>query len=196
MGEKSVYRSALRSKRIIRETTLALMKEKDPAKITVTDIVKRADINRTTFYAHYPDVRGVLEEFENESIDHLMEILSEFQYQEFFQNPAPLLLMINRFLEEDLEFYRTLILSSLSNPFLEKLKDICIQYMRSTTAVPKRVRGSVMFEMRVCFFADGIIGMYKRWFKGEMHGSLNDITMEVSKIIANSAKDLLVAGQV
>ena len=30
---------------------------KDLSKITVTDIVNRADINRATFYAHYPDVR-------------------------------------------------------------------------------------------------------------------------------------------
>ena len=35
--------------------------ERNLQKITVTDIVTRADINRATFYAHYPDVRGVTE---------------------------------------------------------------------------------------------------------------------------------------
>ena len=55
MGEKTggraEYRSAIRSRRMIREAYTVLLKEKDLSKITVTDIVNQADINRATFYA-------------------------------------------------------------------------------------------------------------------------------------------------
>lgn len=94
-------------------------------------------------------------------------------------------------MEEDLEFNRTLILSSISEPYMENLRGIFIHYMRSSAAVPEPVRGSVMFEMRICFFADGLAGMYKRWFNGELPGTLNDIIMQISKIIAKSSQDLL-----
>ena len=57
MGERKVYKSALRSRKWIRQAFMELLREKDFEKITVTDIVNRADINRSTFYAHYPDVR-------------------------------------------------------------------------------------------------------------------------------------------
>ena len=60
-GQKAEYRSAIRSRRLIREAYTQLLKEKNLQKITVTDIVTRAEINRATFYAHYPDVRGVTE---------------------------------------------------------------------------------------------------------------------------------------
>ncbi len=53
--------------------------------------VIRADLNRATFYAHYPDVRGVTEEIENEIIAKMLEVLEEFRYTNFFRNPAPLL---------------------------------------------------------------------------------------------------------
>ena len=85
-----------------------LLKEKDLSKITVTDIVNRADINRATFYAHYPDVRGVTEEIENEIIAKMLEVLKEFEFTNFFRNPTPLLLQLSRYLEEDAEFYRIL----------------------------------------------------------------------------------------
>ena len=52
-GGRAEYRSAIRSRRMIREAYTVLLKEKDLSKITVTDIVNRADINRATFYAHY-----------------------------------------------------------------------------------------------------------------------------------------------
>lgn len=64
---------------------LELMKEKEPEKIAVTDITTKADLNRTTFYSHYPDVRGILEEFEREAIDRLMVLLEEFKYEYFFR---------------------------------------------------------------------------------------------------------------
>ena len=98
---KAEYRSAIRSRRMIREAYMELLKEKDLSKITVTDIITRADLNRATFYAHYPDVRGVTEKIENEIIEKMLEVLKEFQFTSFFRNPAPLLLKFSLYLEED-----------------------------------------------------------------------------------------------
>lgn len=87
----------------------------------MTDIVTRADLNRATFYAHYPDVRGVTEEIENEIIAKMLEVLEEFRYTSFFRNPAPLLLKLSRYLEADADFYRTLVRVNGSEIFMEKL---------------------------------------------------------------------------
>lgn len=191
MTEKKAYRNAIRSRRLIRESLISLLKEKDISRITVKDIVDRADLNRATFYAHYPDVRGVMEEFENETIEHLKEVLSGARFEKVFQNPMPFLLKINRYLEEDLDFYRTLILSSSSDQFLERLKKVYINYLQSDTDIPDHIQNTAGLQMRICFFADGSIGIYKRWFRGELPGSLNDIAMQLSKIISQSAQDLL-----
>lgn len=43
------------TKLAIRESFLALLSEKPIEKISVTEICKRADINRGTFYSHYAD---------------------------------------------------------------------------------------------------------------------------------------------
>ena len=31
-------------------------------RITATDIINRSGLNRSTFYAHYPDVKGIIDE--------------------------------------------------------------------------------------------------------------------------------------
>lgn len=38
-------------------------------KIAVTDVVKGADINRSAFYAHYPDVRGLVEALMDQAVN-------------------------------------------------------------------------------------------------------------------------------
>lgn len=58
---KAEYKSAIRSRRMIQRALVELLQEKELDKITVTDIVTRADINRGTFYAHYADISGVLD---------------------------------------------------------------------------------------------------------------------------------------
>jgi len=48
-------RRAIRSKRLIVEAWRELVLEKEYKKISVSDIVERADIGRATFYAHFDD---------------------------------------------------------------------------------------------------------------------------------------------
>ena len=189
-GGKAEYRSAIRSRRLIREAYTELLKEKDLSKITVTDIVNRADINRATFYAHYPDVRGVTEEIENEIIAKMLDVVKEFQFTNFFRNPAPLLLKLSRYLEEDAEFYRTLIKANGSEIFMEKLKKIFAKHMINDSDIPDYMRHTPMVELRVAYFAGGIVNLYKQWFRGDLDCSLNDIAMEVSKLLQLEAQEL------
>lgn len=187
---KAEYRSAIRSRRMIREAYMELLKEKDLSKITVTDIIKRADLNRATFYAHYPDVRGVTEEIENEIIEKMLEVLKEFQFTSFFRNPAPLLLKISRYLEEDTYFYRILVRANGSEIFMEKLKKVFSDHMLNDSDIPESMRQSKMVELRVCYFAGGIVNLYKQWFRGDLNCTLNDIALEVSKLLQLEAKEI------
>lgn len=189
-GGKAEYRSAIRSRRMIREAYMELLKEKDLSKITVTDIITRADLNRATFYAHYPDVRGVTEEIENEIIEKMLEVLKEFQFTNFFRNPAPLLLKASRYLEEDADFYRILVRANGSEMFMEKLKKVFADHMLNDSDIPESMRQSQMVELRVCYFAGGIVNLYKQWFRGDLHCTLNDIALEVSKLLHLEAEEL------
>ena len=191
MKKKAEYKSAIRSRRLILQAFTQLMQEKELEKITVTDIIKLADINRGTFYAHYQDTRAVIEQIENDIISKMLEFLKEFQYRSFFQNPLPLLLKIARCLEEDLEFYRILINSSGSEQFLIKLKKIFVTYMENDSDIPSQQKKSAEFYVRINFFAGGVINLYQIWFRGETDLSLNDMSLEMSKFIAISTNSFL-----
>ena len=135
-------------------------------------------------YAHYQDIRAVIEQIENDIISKMLGFLKEFQYKSFFQNPLPLLLKIARCLEEDLEFYRILINSSGAEQFLIKLKRIFVTYMENDSDIPAQKKKSDEFYVRINFFAGGIINLYQIWFRGETDLSLNDISLEISKFIS------------
>ena len=65
-----------RSKILLKNALMDLLGEKGSVtKISVRELCERADLNRSTFYAHYSEPKELLEEVENELLvatqDHL-----------------------------------------------------------------------------------------------------------------------------
>lgn len=67
----NVDRRVRRTREAIHRAFIGLMQEKGYEAVTVTDIIDRADIGRSTFYAHYTDKRDVL----HASLDELAGFL-------------------------------------------------------------------------------------------------------------------------
>lgn len=65
-------RRTIYTKNVIREAFLAELKRKPYDKITVTDLCKIAEINRSTFYLHYVDAISVFDELLAELLENLM----------------------------------------------------------------------------------------------------------------------------
>lgn len=66
-----------KTKRALRTALLELMKEKPIDLITTTELCKRAEVNRNTFYAHYSSPFLLLQTIEDEYIAVVMEIVNE-----------------------------------------------------------------------------------------------------------------------
>lgn len=183
MGEKKEYKTSLRSKRWIREAFMELLKQKDYTKITVTDIVALADINRATFYKHYPDVRGLIESIEDEICTEMFRLLDGFDYNYFFSDPVPVFQELIAFLKKDEEFYLILLASDGSKAFLDKTILLFEQYMQANERVPANVRTSVSYRIRISFFAGGIVNLLSEWMIGRLKCTEDDILTQLKYLL-------------
>lgn len=189
--KKTEYRSALRSRKLIKQAYVELIKEKDIDKITVMDVVTRADINRGTFYAHYNNVSTVADEIANEILSALFAFLDEFKETSLIENPLPFFTKIARFLEKDLEFYRILINSQRSIAFFNLLKTLLINKILTDEKKMSAIKNKTQFMVCVNLFASGFAGLYKDWFNNKIKMSLNDLTLHSSEIFKNGFKHFL-----
>ena len=76
MAEKGMNRNAQRSIRLLKEAFMELLAEKPYESITVSDVARKADLNRGTFYAHYASVHDLLMQMEDEMLAEINEVLS------------------------------------------------------------------------------------------------------------------------
>ena len=117
------YRNSLRSKRLIRQAFAELMQEKQSIdKITVKEIIDRADISKSTFYSHYQDIYALLEEFEDEILDMLDNAFDEYNAARKMATDMPYIDHVLKNLKENESTYKMILTSNYPVQFIDKLK--------------------------------------------------------------------------
>ena len=188
MAERKEYRSAVRSRKMIRQAFYEVLKEKNFEKITVTDIVKKADINRSTFYAHYPDVMGVVEEIQDEILDYTQNFMESIDFKDFYRNPKPYLQNIVKLVAENNELYRLLMTSAMATKQLERIKYILIERTIETVKAPELFQDRFSLEFSVRFFMGGVADVYTQWLYGEIDCTIEELTDQLAEMILKTTE--------
>ena len=183
MSGKAEYKSAIRSRNMIRHAFVELVLEKGTEKITVKSIVERAEISRGTFYAHYSDIYAVIEDIENETMGKMIEILNAYSNIDLIQNPKPFLYKIADFFERDIEFYRMLINTGRASTFITKLKEVLIEKILGYKETIPSVKERAEFTLCVHFIVNGFVSVYEDWIAKKLDGTLEELAESVGQFM-------------
>lgn len=171
----------IKTKQSIKESFIELVKEKGYNKVSVTDIVNKANINRNTFYFHYEDKEDLIKQLLNDSAVKIGSLLgyADFLKHTNFSNISELqirwgLRIILKNMEDELDLFKT-VLNDIS---LQGYFDHVLETMKLAIAVLLDVnnpKSNLVFE----YTMSGIFGLVKQWIKNP---SIS--TSEVAKILA------------
>lgn len=176
---------------MIRQAFEDLLKERGFHKITVSDIVTRADLNRSTFYAHYPDIYGIVEEMQEEIIRRNMELFQQIQYRNILEDPKPYLECIAATVEGNLQLMQRLGLTENMHRISEKFLEMMEYDIMHHSDIPPKVRESELFNIRVHFFMGGILRVYQRWAEGKLNCTLDQVSSQIADMICQTATGFL-----
>lgn len=183
---KTEYRSAIRSKKMINEALVDLLQEKPLDKITVTDVVNRAGINRGTFYAHYADVPDVINHLIQSTFSRIRGMLPQ-DSSEIAQLPDNMLQQIQMMLEEDMEFYRKVMASAAAPLMYGQLVETVLDYLlqHEKDYAPK---SHDSFVMTIRFCAGGLSNLYRDWFDGKLDMTLTELSEKAQRLLSGVMK--------
>lgn len=180
MKKKAEYKNSVRSKQMIKSAYFSLLKEKQPSKITVTDIVSTADINRGTFYSHYEDINALVNTIEEEFINELYSAINDV---DILDSPRSIFIKISDILCSDREFYKTVVNNGISAQFIHKLQNKFVEYMEQNEKIDVELRNSVEFKIRARFFASGVASIYIAWINDEIICTADELADRLNEII-------------
>ena len=178
---KAEYRSSLRSKKLINDALVELLAEKTLDKITVTDIVKRANINRGTFYAHYESVSDVVTSIFGNSFEIIKDSISSFQGNDNL-DMGIMLKKLQSVMEQDFDFYQIIFSSDINMRIYEEICNVLISYVYEHESDISNV-SHADFMFYTSFYSGGIIKLYRDWFIGTLPISFDELTRRASVLL-------------
>lgn len=76
-------RDVIKNKKAILQGYIDMTSEKMIDKITVSDVIKKANVSRATFYAHYKDINALKDQFETDFMQMMIQLNVDSIHQLF-----------------------------------------------------------------------------------------------------------------
>ena len=164
MKVQDLNHSSKKTKELIKKTFAELMEEKKEIRsITVTELVKRADLSRGAFYSHYDSIYQVIDEFQEEILTKVFDDTTKIRTKEdvcsYFDS-------VFQFLDDHKKIYTKLLTSEDSILFLNRLnKKIC-------TMLTQLLDTKENNTLKISFFTDGAMHLLIKYFRKQTEESL------------------------
>lgn len=164
MEKTATDRRTERTKAKILEALLELSKEKSINEISIRELTERAKIHRNTFYIHYTDVYGILDDLENHMCTVAAEATEQFTSQQLRENASDVLEIIFSYLKERREYCMLMlenrtrisvgqkVLESVFEKYLTAFEDSCD-------------RQAFAFQVQFRYCTSGVIGIVLYWIE-------------------------------
>lgn len=177
-------RRVRRSKTLVVQAFAALVLEKDYARVTVQDIIDRADVGRSTFYAHFRDKEAVLLSCFDDVEAGLGARLSEGPVSAVEHAPARVLL---DHAWEHSSVYRAICASSASGIVQRHLRRLLLPAIdRLLPAVNGGDQQTIARE----FYASSLIGLLIWWVSTDFRVAPAELAEDFQRLVANGIAGL------
>ena len=154
-----------RSRLLLKEALLQLMKEKKFRDIQVTEIADKAQVARPTFYLHYKSKQELLlslvDDVFNEFYEALSATIANDQTDTKQQN-----VMVFQYWERYADILRLVIEADIHDEFRTRMRVYFSQVMAQF--VPEEIRANVRTEFIIDFVSGGAYSLLTQWIVRDM----------------------------
>lgn len=189
---KATYRNAIRSQKMIKQSFLELMStHSDLTKISVTDIVEKANINRGTFYSHYENIHALVKEIFEDITNDLNTVLDEFTPETFKVDPSLFFKSFSNHLTKNELFYRQIANNQFAKDHLNYLCQIINKHVSNKyISLFENINPDIIYALSD-FFSNGMYGLYVDWLQGKINLTLDEINLLLASIFNNTTLSII-----
>ncbi|MCK0473712.1 TetR/AcrR family transcriptional regulator [Halalkalibacter sp. APA_J-10(15)] len=170
MKNNEFDRRVLKTRQAINEALISLMEEKKYSKITIQDIIDRANVGRSTFYSHF----ATKDELLFSSVEDFLEILNQYikSYIEQDGDKPRMISVIELFehIQEDSKTIKGLFKTDGADLFFEKVEaywnDGIEEYLQSK--LPLGEEPKVPIKILTNHISSTLMNLLKWWVNNNM----------------------------
>lgn len=180
----------VKTKKILFNALLNLMKAKSFEKIKVSDICEEALVNRSTFYAHYDDKYELLIDLFEERKLSLLKVLEDNENKAFSKEYLmELLSILIDHIEESKEIYSAILANNRNGILIDFLIDAIEKDVSERLKGNSEIKASDLpLDIIVKFYAGGLINIGIDCITRTKKYSKKELLLYIDKLIPDKIK--------
>ncbi len=168
-----------------------LTRDEDPEKITVSEIIKKAGIVRSTFYKHYEDMPALINAVQEHILRDISTIIRSTPLDSRDEVAGSYFLAICRYAKNNM-YMRRLFRSPSANQFIEKALTMFHVYAHDTLlAVNDPKMGHEKTAYAIAYSIGGVVGVLHRWSVEDCADSPETVAAIVTEIFLGGMRPYL-----
>ncbi len=182
MDESKIDRRIKYTKHSLKKALIILLKEQPISKISVSLLCKTADVNRTTFYAHYTDQFDMLNQVEQEVLMNMANYISESENSNHSVLDMRKIVKLIEYAGKNSDMFQVLLGENGNRTFqqnvIELVSSPTISYKNKTRNTDER-----LFEYLRRFSVNGCISIIQKWLEDGQIENPQYITKIILRIL-------------
>lgn len=169
-----------------------LAKEKSIDKISVSDVIKKAGIVRSTFYNHYENIPALVLAAEDKTLNDIFKMMESFHPQNDQEFCSSYFLAICNYTKEN-PFLANLIKSARGDGFFEKAMTMFHTYVSEVTSGSSKENSEKdEFAYLIAGTIGLALGVLHKWIAEDFKSSPKYVADILAKMFMNGAIEFLV----
>lgn len=182
---ETIDRRVIKSKQALKDALISLMNQRDLKAISVTDIVKLANVNRGTFYKHYQYKEDILAEMADEVIQDLIISYREpYKYSkaiEVHQMNASAIKVFDH-VKKYASFYSLIVKSNAFHGFTHRMSDV-LKNLDLRELHGQYESQTINRELQASYHVYALLGMIFEWIHSGFHYNPEYMAEQLLEII-------------
>lgn len=163
MKVRNLNNSSVKTRRLIKDTFVKMLTDKDEINnMSISAIAERAEISRATFYSHFDDIFGLVEEYESELINEYFTNakLQAADNYELFLNE------LFAFMKKNDENHKAMCKTCDFLFSARKLSELAINKFTELFSNDRSIINRDYIELDIKIFVDGLTCEYIKYCNG------------------------------
>lgn len=184
-------RRTRRTKTLLKNAYIQLLKEKKFTEISVKELCELADINRGTFYLHYNDIYDLKTQLEDDIMHQLEELVLSHASLKTNDDTYQLFLHLFQFTEANQPYFTAFLGSNGDISYFKRMQTIFKDLYLGLLLDGKTPANSTSLDYSYNFIASGFTGLIENWLSNSERPAPEEMAALVNRILYEGLPSLL-----
>ena len=156
------------TRRAMQDALIDLMRERPLGSITIKALCEQADVNRSTFYAHYDSIEELLHDIEDETMAWVTTALDQLLMQPDAAGVEHVIEHICRYIADNRNHLQVLMSPTADLDFQQQLLGLIYSRRSGAEQMQPASSDPAEAQMRMRFAVSGSIGLLQYWLATDL----------------------------